>query len=32
MRKAGVENVRALIGGYDNWVKNGGKVTAGEKP
>jgi 3-mercaptopyruvate sulfurtransferase SseA len=32
MRKAGVQNVRALIGGYDKWVSSGGKVSTGEKP
>ena len=32
MRKAGIANARALIGGYDKWVVSGGKVATGEKP
>jgi 3-mercaptopyruvate sulfurtransferase SseA len=32
MRLAGIDNVHALIGGWAEWVRRGGKVTKGEKP
>jgi 3-mercaptopyruvate sulfurtransferase SseA len=32
MRHAGITNARALVGGWDEWVKRGGKVSKGEKP
>jgi 3-mercaptopyruvate sulfurtransferase SseA len=32
MRLAGVQNVRALLGGFDAWVQRGGKIVVGQKP
>jgi 3-mercaptopyruvate sulfurtransferase SseA len=32
LRAAGIDNARALLGGFAAWVKNGGEVTAGPKP
>jgi rhodanese-related sulfurtransferase len=30
--KAGITNVRALIGGYEEWVKHRDPVVKGDKP
>jgi len=32
MRLAGITNVHALLGGWDEWLKRRGKVTKGDKP
>jgi 3-mercaptopyruvate sulfurtransferase SseA len=31
MRLAGIDHVHALLGGWDEWVKRGGKVETLEK-
>jgi rhodanese-related sulfurtransferase len=31
LRKAGVANVRALVGGYEEWVKRGDPIVKGDK-
>jgi rhodanese-related sulfurtransferase len=31
LRKAGVTNVRALVGGYEEWVKRGDPIVKGDK-
>jgi rhodanese-related sulfurtransferase len=31
LRKAGVTNVRALVGGYEEWVKRGDPFVKGDK-
>jgi 3-mercaptopyruvate sulfurtransferase SseA len=32
LREAGIENARALLGGFAAWVEKGGEVTTGPKP
>jgi rhodanese-related sulfurtransferase len=32
MRLAGITNVHALVGGLEEWTKNGGKIRKGDKP
>jgi rhodanese-related sulfurtransferase len=32
LRKSGITNVRALIGGYEEWAKRGDPVVKGDKP
>jgi rhodanese-related sulfurtransferase len=32
MRLAGIGNVHALRGGFEEWVRRGGHVTKGDKP
>jgi rhodanese-related sulfurtransferase len=31
LRKAGVTNVRALVGGYEEWVKRGDPIVKGDR-
>jgi rhodanese-related sulfurtransferase len=31
LKRAGVTNVRALIGGYEEWVKRGDPIVTGDK-
>jgi rhodanese-related sulfurtransferase len=31
LRKAGVSDVRALVGGYEEWVKRGDPIVKGDK-
>jgi rhodanese-related sulfurtransferase len=30
LRRAGVTNVRALVGGYEEWVKRGDPIVKGD--
>jgi rhodanese-related sulfurtransferase len=30
LKKAGITNVRALVGGYEEWLKRGDPVVKGE--
>jgi len=32
LKKAGITNVRALIGGYEQWLKRGDPIVKGDKP
>lgn len=32
LNKAGITNVRALIGGYEEWVRRGDPVVKGDNP
>jgi rhodanese-related sulfurtransferase len=32
LKKAGITNVRALIGGYEEWASRGDPVVKGDKP
>ena len=31
LKRAGVTNVRALVGGYEEWVKRGDPIVKGDK-
>jgi rhodanese-related sulfurtransferase len=32
LKKAGITNVRALVGGYEEWLKRGDPVVKGHLP
>ena len=32
LQKRGVKNVKALLGGWNEWLNDGNAVTRGEKP
>jgi rhodanese-related sulfurtransferase len=32
LKKAGIPNVLALVGGYEEWVKRGDPVVKGDSP
>jgi rhodanese-related sulfurtransferase len=32
LKKAGIDNVLALIGGYEEWVKRGDPIVKGNSP
>jgi 3-mercaptopyruvate sulfurtransferase SseA len=32
LKERGVRDVRALVGGWNQWVSDGNKVVKGEKP
>ena len=32
LQKAGISNVHALIGGYEEWLKRGDPVVKGDRP
>lgn len=32
LQKRGIKNVKALLGGWNEWVNDGNPVTRGDKP
>ena len=32
LKERGVKNVRALVGGWNEWVNDGNKVVTGDRP
>ena len=32
LKERGVRNVRALVGGWNEWVKDGNKIVKGDRP
>jgi 3-mercaptopyruvate sulfurtransferase SseA len=32
LKERGVKDVRALLGGWNQWVKDGNKVVTGDRP
>jgi 3-mercaptopyruvate sulfurtransferase SseA len=32
LKERGVKSVRALIGGWNEWVKDGNKIVKGDRP
>jgi len=32
LKKKGISNVRALVGGYEEWLKRGDPIVKGDKP